>query len=124
MKKKRLEKALNNSFINYFSDLFVAVMVIAWIAVIIIMIVMAIYATVRLSDVYIWSDVANLVAVPLTAGGAIYLVKCSVQHAIANRQGKECKMDFPRVPDTEDMELEQPMFKEDGAEGAESEEAG
>ena len=101
MKKKRLEKALNNSFINYFSDLFVAVMVLAWIVVIIIMVVMAIYATVVLGDVYMWSDVANLVSVPLTAGGALWMVKNCVQHQIANKQGKQAKMDFPPVPDTE-----------------------
>lgn len=118
MKKKRLEKALNNSFINYFSDLFVAVMVIAWIAVIIIMIIMAIYATVRLSDVYMWSDVANLTAVPLTAGGAIWMIKNTVQHQIANNKGKQAPMDFPPVPDTE-IEFETPEN-----DSGESEEAG
>ena len=105
MKKKRLEKALNNSFINYFSDLFVAVMVIAWIVVIIIMVVMAIYATVVISDTSMWCYVGELVAVPLTAGGALWMVKNCVNHAMYNRKGKETPYDFPKV-DVEDIELE------------------
>ncbi len=106
MKESKVKKALNNSFINYFSDLFVAVMVVAWIVVIVIMLVMAIYATVIICDTSIWAELGNLVAIPLSCGGAIWMVKNSVQHAIANNRGEQAHMDFPKVPDTDDIEKE------------------
>ncbi|MCD7709550.1 MAG: hypothetical protein LUI02_06725 [Clostridiales bacterium] len=105
MKKGKIEKALDKSPINYFSDLFIVAMVLAWIIVAAIMVVMAIYATLELGDAYMWSDVANLVAIPLSCGGAIWMIKNSVQHAIANSKGKEVKEDFPKV-DTEPLEVE------------------
>lgn len=107
-KKGKLEKALDKSPINYFSDLFIVSMVVAWIVVLIIMVGMAIYATVVLYDIYLWSDISNLVSIPLSCGGAIWMIKNSVQHAIANNQGKQVKMDFPKVnADGEDDGLEQ-----------------
>ncbi len=96
-KDGKVEAALKKSPINYFSDLFVAVMVVAWVAVIIIMIIMAIYTTIVFCDTSIWSYIDNLVTVPLSCGGAIWMVKNSVQHAIANNRGEQAHMDFPRV---------------------------
>lgn len=93
----KIEDKLKKSPINYFSDLFVVAMVVAWIAVIVIMTAAAIYSTVVLQNTSIWSEIGSLVAVPLTAGGAIWMVKNSVQHAIAYTQGKRAKMDFPKV---------------------------
>lgn len=55
------------------------------------------YATFALSDVSMWSEVANLTAIPLSCGGAIWMIKNSVQHAIANSHGKHAPMDFPKV---------------------------
>lgn len=101
--KKRKEKSgkigemLNKSPINYFSDLFIVAMVLGWIIVLLVMIGFAAYATINYADVSIWSDVANLVAIPLSAGGAIWMIKNSVQHAIANNRGEQAKMDFPKV---------------------------
>ncbi|MCD8119758.1 MAG: hypothetical protein LUE29_09835 [Lachnospiraceae bacterium] len=98
MKKTgKIETALKNSPINYFSDLFVITMVIAWIVVLVVMIGFAVYSTIVLDDTSMWSEIANLVAVPLTAGGAIWMVKNSVQHAIANNRGERAHQDFPRV---------------------------
>ncbi len=114
----RIEKALGNSFINYFSDLFIVCMVSGWILVLLIMICFAAYATVILGDTSMWSDVGTLVAVPLSAGGAIWMVKNSVQHAIANRDGKEAKMDFPKVcADGEDDGKEETFDFKEGAAG-------
>lgn len=105
-----IEKKLKDSPINYFSDLFIVAMVIAWIAVIIIMTIVAIYATISLSDTAIWTEVGALVAVPLTAGGAIWMVKNSVQHAIAYSRGERAQMDFPKVnAEGEDDGFEMPM---------------
>ncbi len=108
-KAGKVEEALGNSFINYFSDLFVCVMVIAWIAAIVIMLPFCIYSTIALCDTSIWSYLVELVSIPLTAGGAIWMVKNAVQHAIANNKGERAHMDFPKVPDTEDIELETAM---------------
>lgn len=72
-------------------------MVIAWIAVLVIMCGFAGYATVTLCDTSLWSSVENLVAIPLSCGGAIWMIKNSVQHAIANNRGETAPEDFPRV---------------------------
>lgn len=95
--KGKIKKALDRSPINYFSDLLIVAMVIAWIAVLTIMVGMAIYSTIILCDNMLWSDVANLVAVPLSCGGAIWMIKNSVQHAIAYSRGQQAHMDFPAV---------------------------
>lgn len=96
-KEGKIKKALDKSPINYFSDLLIVAMVIAWIAVLTIMVGMAIYSTIILCDNMLWSDVANLVAVPLSCGGAIWMIKNSVQHAIAYSRGQQAHMDFPAV---------------------------
>lgn len=111
MKEKgKIEKALDKSPINYFSDLFIVAMVLAWIIVLIIMIGMAIYTTINYNDTMMWSDIANLVGIPLSCGGAIWMIKNSVQHAIANNRGERAHMDFPAVnADGEQDGIEQPM---------------
>lgn len=104
---KKLVDKLKDSPINYFSDLFVVTMVTAWVVTIILMIVFAIYSNVVLADTSVWSYVWELVGLPLSAGGAMWMLKNSVQHALANQQGRECKMDFPKVHvDDEDIESE------------------
>lgn len=97
MKKNKLTKALSKSPINYFSDFFIFAMVLGWASVLIIEIVMAIYSTAILNEVSLWSEVTNLVTIPLSCGGAIWMIKNSVQHAIMNNKGKECPYDFPAV---------------------------
>ena len=99
-----MTEKLKKSPINYFSDLFVAAMVVAWIAVIVIMVAAAVYATVRLADTSIWCEVGSLVAMPLSCGGAIWMVKNTVQHAIANNRGEKCPMDFPAVNANEEID--------------------
>lgn len=95
MKKISIKEKLCKSPINYFSDLFIVAMVVFWIITIITMTVAAIYATIIFNDTTVWSEVGALVAVPLTAGGAIWMIKNSVQHTIAYNQGKRAHMDFP-----------------------------
>lgn len=92
-----LQEKLNKSPINYFSDLFIAAMIVAWIVIIIIMTLVAIYATLVLQDTTMWTEVGTLVAVPLTAGGAIWMIKNSVQHAIAYNRGERAHFDFPAI---------------------------
>ncbi len=123
-KHGRLAMALNKSPINYFSDLFIVAMVISWMTVLIVMVAVAVYATVKLSDTSMWSEVGNLVAVPLSCGGAIWMIKNSVQHAIAYSHGTSAKKDFPypRVnADGEDDGVEEIMQHEEHEDNEESE---
>ncbi len=95
--KSTVADKLGKSPINYFSDLFIVAMVLGWLIVLVIMIAFAAYSTIVNTDVSIWSDIANLVSIPLSCGGAIWMIKNSVQHAIANNRGQQAKMDFPKV---------------------------
>lgn len=95
--ERKIEKALSNSPINYFSDLFIVAMVLGWLIVLVIMICVGIYATIIFFDTSVWGYVENLVAIPLSCGGAIWMIKNSVQHAIANNRGELAHMDFPKV---------------------------
>lgn len=99
--KTTVTEKLNRSPINYFSDLFVAAMVVVWIVVLIITIGAAIYSMICFCDTSVWSYVENMATVPLTAGGAIWMIKNSVQHAIANNRGERAHEDFPKVEGTE-----------------------
>ena len=89
--------SLQESPIKYFSDLFIVAMVLVWIFTIIAMIAMGIYSTIAHADNSIWTDLGALVAVPLSAGGAIWMIKNSVQHAILNKRGIEAPADFAAV---------------------------
>lgn len=98
---------LKGSPINYFSDLFIVAMVMSWVITLVIMTIMGIYATIMFQDTSIWADVGVLAAVPLSAGGAIWMIKNSVVHYISAKKGKEAKYDFPRIDGTEfEMESE------------------
>lgn len=106
-KKEKIFEKLGNSPINYFSDLFIAFMVILWIFGIAIMSIMATYMTVVYQDTSIWTYVTELIVAPVTAGGAIWMIKNGVQHAIANGSGKKCDYDFPKVnPPDDSLERE------------------
>ena len=120
-KKVKIQKVLEKSPINYFSDLFVFAMVAAWIIALIVMTFAAFYSMIVLKDTSVWVEVGTLVAVPLTAGGAIWMIKNSVQHAIASHKGKKCPYDFPAVnAEGEDDGIEEPVienFDEEGGVG-------
>ena len=89
--------SLQESPIKYFSDLFIVAMVLVWIFTIIAMISMGIYSTIVYANNSIWTDLGALVAVPLSAGGAIWMIKNSVQHAILNKRGIEANAEFATV---------------------------
>ena len=93
----KLEKAIDNGPINYFSDLFIVAMVVAWIIIMVIMTIFSIISTIAYADNSIWTDLANLVAMPLSCGGALWMIKNAVQHNMAGKQGKEVPFDFPKV---------------------------
>lgn len=113
--RKKIEDVLSKSPINYFSDLFIVSMVTGWMLVLLVMIAVAIYATVILNDTTMWTEITNLVTVPLSCGGAIWMIKNSVQHAIACSKGESAKKDFPYPKVNAEGE-------DDGYEGEEREE--
>ncbi len=58
-------------------------------------------------DTSMWASIGTNVAIPLAAGGAVWMIKNSVQHAISNYRGKSAKEDFPAVhPEGEDETIE------------------
>ncbi len=103
MRKRRKTKAekavevLNKSPINYFSDLFVIVMVLAWAIAILVMLLVGVFASEEVSNAAIWSSIDNMVTSPLSAGGALWMIKNGINHAIAGTQGKVAEKDFPNV---------------------------
>ena len=109
---------IRKSPINYFSDLFIVAMVVMWIVDNVYQSIIASVVTVssvilsnetgtNCYDTSMWTSIGNNVAIPLSCGGAIWMVKNAVQHAISNYKGKEAKKDFPAVhPEGEHEEIE------------------
>lgn len=117
-KKEKWSDKLRKSPINYFSDLFIVAMVLLWIfdnlyesiiatIVTISSIILSHETGVVSYDTSMWSSIGSNVAIPLSCGGAIWMIKNSIQHAISNHRGEEASMDFPAAhPDGEDEEIE------------------
>jgi hypothetical protein len=58
-------------------------------------------------DTSMWSSIGTNVAIPLSCGGAIWMIKNAIQHAISSSKGKLAHKDFPAVyPEGEDEEIE------------------
>lgn len=116
--KGKIVTKLKQSPINYFSDLFIVAMVLLWIfdclyesiiasIVTISSIILSNQTGVNCYDTSMWSSIGTNVAVPLSCGGAIWMIKNSIQHAISNYRGKRAHEDFPAVhPEGEGKEIE------------------
>ena len=114
----KLVTKIKESPINYFSDLFITAMVVLWIADNVYQSIIATILTISsivLShktnsscyDTSMWSSIGTNVAIPLSCGGAIWMIKNSIQHAISNYRGKLAHQDFPAVhPEGEYDEIE------------------
>ena len=124
---KKLHKSIKNSPINFFSDLFIVAMVVFWIVdnvyesiiatiVTISSVILSFNCGYACYEVSMWSSIGTNIALPLSCGGALWMLKCGVQHAIANKSGKQAKMDFPKVDDTE-IETEEIMAETTEIEG-------
>lgn len=119
--REKLTDKLKRSPINYFSDLFIVAMVVLWIfdclyesviasSVTISSIILSHQTGMSCYDTSMWSSIGTNVAVPLSCGGAIWMIKNSIQHAISNYRGKKAHEDFPAVHpegEYEEIELEQ-----------------
>lgn len=118
MKKESFVSKLKRSPINYFSDLFIVAMVMMWIVdnvyqsiiatvVTISSVILSSQTGMSCYDTSMWASIGTNVAIPLSCGGAIWMIKNSVQHAISNYQGREATKDFPAVhPEGEYEEIE------------------
>lgn len=116
--KEKLSDKLKRSPINYFSDLFIVAMVVLWIVdciyesiiasgVTISSIILSHQTGMNCYDTSMWASIGTNVAIPLSCGGAIWMVKNSIQHAISNYRGKRAHEDFPAVhPEGEHEEIE------------------
>lgn len=126
MKRKGWIEKLRSSPINYFSDLFIVSMVLMWIfdnvyqsiiatAVTVSSIILSIKTGMNCLDTSMWASIGTNVAIPLSCGGAIWMIKNSIQHAISNHKGEAARMDFPAVhPDGEDETIElEPIVETD-----------
>lgn len=128
-KPGRIEKwvaKIKKSPINYFSDLFIVSMVMMWIVDNIYQSIIATIVTISsviishetntmCYDTSMWSSIGTNVAIPLSCGGGIWMVKNSIQHAISNYRGKRAHEDFPAVhPEgvDDEIELEEEMLIE------------
>lgn len=135
MKKIKLVSKLKESPINYFSDLFIVAMVLMWIVdnvyesviatvVTVSSIILSYQTGTNCFDTTMWLSIGTNVAVPLSCGGAIWMIKNSVQHAICNYKGKQAVKDFPAVHpegEFEEIETETEMVIHDEEEGNETE---
>lgn len=117
-KKKSFTQRLRQSPINYFSDLFIVAMVVMWIVDNVYQSIIATIVTVSSAvlslrtgmscyDTSMWASIGTNVAIPLSCGGAIWMIKNSIQHAISNRKGERAHEDFPAVhPEGENEQIE------------------
>lgn len=109
--------------IKYFSDLFIVAMVAMWIVdcvyesiiattVTISSIILSHTTGMQCYDTSMWASIGTNVAIPLSCGGAIWMIKNSLQHAISNYKGKDATPDFQETDDvcvdeTLDEQIEQ-----------------
>ena len=106
---KKFIKKINESPINFFSDLFIVAMVTMWIvdnvyesivatSITVSSIILSHQTGTPCYDTSMWTSIGTNVAVPLGAGGALWMITNGVQHAIANKRGQVARYDFPPVP--------------------------
>ena len=117
-KRTKMIDKIRKSPINYFSDLFIVAMVMMWIVdnvyqsiiatiVTISSVVLSCKTGISCYDTSMWTSIGSNVAVPLSCGGAIWMIKNSIQHAISYSRGERAHQDFPAIhPEGEDEEIE------------------
>jgi len=105
---KRIWKKIAKSPINFFSDLFIVAMVTLWIvdiiwessiatAVTISSIILSFKTGMQSYDTSMWANIGTNVAIPLSAGGALWMIKNAVLHGVKAAKNKKVDIDFPPV---------------------------
>ena len=95
-KKTNVWKKLSHA-IMYLSDLFVFLMVAAWIYVLVILSFAALYSMFKNGDTSIFTLLQEAAVLPLSVGGAIWLIRCAINHHNATRRGEHADYDFPNL---------------------------
>lgn len=95
-KKTNVWKKLSHA-IMYLSDLFVFLMVAAWIYVLVILSFAALYSMFKIGDTAIFTLLQEAAVLPLSVGGAIWLIRCAINHHNATRRGEHANYDFPNL---------------------------
>ena len=95
-KKTNVWKKLSHA-IMYLSDLFVFLMVAAWIYVLVILSFAALYSMFKIGDTAIFTLLQEAAVLPLSVGGAIWLIRCAINHHNATRRGEHADYDFPNL---------------------------
>lgn len=105
---KKLWKKVAKSPINFFSDLFIVAMVTLWIvdiiwessiatAVTISSIILSFRTGVQSYDTSMWPSIGANVSIPLSAGGALWMIKNAILHGVKAHKDKKVDIDFPPV---------------------------
>lgn len=125
---KKLWKKIAKSPINFFSDLFIVAMVTLWIVdilwessiatvVTVSSIILSFKTGMQSYDTSMWANIGNNVAIPLSTGGALWMIKNAVLHGVKAAKNKKVDIDFPPV----NAEGEEDIFKEESEDGYEEE---
>lgn len=98
-KRKHRKKILLNlgNAVLYTSDVFVLLMVIVWMFYIITTLPAAWLELLRFGSSSIFTDIKDACILPLSVGGAIWLIRICITHHSANKQGKRLTPDFPNL---------------------------
>lgn len=105
---KRIWKKIAKSPINFFSDLFIVAMVTLWIVdivwessiatvVTISSIILSFQTGTQAYDTSMWASIGANAAIPLTAGGALWMIKNAILHGVKAAKDKKVDIDFPPV---------------------------
>lgn len=95
-RKKSVFKQLGSA-IMYLSDVFVFLMVVTWVLYILLSIPAAWIELLKYGSTSIFSDLKDASVLPLSVGGAIWLVRVCITHNNAQKKGKKLTPDFPNI---------------------------
>jgi len=99
VKRKHRKKILLNlgNAVLYTSDVFVLLMVVVWMFYIITTLPAAWIELMKFGSSTIFNDIKDACILPLSVGGAIWLIRICITHHSANKQGKRLTPDFPNL---------------------------
>lgn len=95
-RKKEIWCKLGNA-IMYLSDVFVVLMIITWILYILISLPAAWIELFKYGTTTIFNDLKDACTLPLSVGGAIWMIRICITHHSAQKNGKKLTPDFPNL---------------------------
>jgi len=94
--RKLIWSRIGNAIL-YASDLFILLMIITWIFYIVVSLPAAWLELIKYGSTGIFNDLKEACVLPLSVGGAIWLIRISITHHSANKNGKRLTPDFPNL---------------------------